>query len=129
MSSQPVHDIDSVKSLTEAALKFRDERNWQQFHTLGHLAAGLNIEAAEVQELFLWKTNAQAQTLVQSEAGRERLGEELADTLVYLLYLAHTANIDLPAALIRKLELNREKYPVEKSYNNALKYTDFESDQ
>lgn len=117
----------SLKELTEEVLAFRDARNWKQFHTLNHLVAGLNIEASEVQELLLWKTDEEAQAFIKSSEGKQRMGEELADTLAYLLYLAHASDIDLPAALRSKLIKNNEKYPVEKSYNSARKYTEYES--
>lgn len=112
----------SFAELTEEVIAFRDARNWKQFHTLNHLAAGLSIEAAELQELFLWKTSEEAQAFVQSAKGKERLGEELADILIYLLYIAREAGIDLPDALQDKLVKNGQKYPVDKSYNSARKY-------
>ena len=112
----------SFAELTEEVIAFRDARNWKQFHTLNHLAAGLSIEAAELQELFLWKTSEEAQAFVQSAEGKERLGEELADILIYLLYIAREAGIDLPNALQDKLVKNGQKYPVDKSYNSARKY-------
>ena len=107
--------------MTQDVLAFRDARNWKQFHTLNHLAAGLQIEAGELQELFLWKTDEQAQDFIQSSEGKERLGEELADCLIYLLYIAKEAGIQLPDALEDKLAKNNQKYPVEKSYNSARK--------
>ena len=105
---------DAFKKLTEQVIAFRDARNWKQFHSLNHLAAGLNIEAGELQELLLWKNDQEAQAFVQSPEGKERLGEELADVLIYLLYIAKEADIDLPAALNDKLVKNDKKYPVEK---------------
>ena len=113
---------DAFNTLTQQVIAFRDDRNWKQFHSLNHLAAGLNIEAGELQELFLWKNDQEAQEFVQSPQGKERLGEELADILIYLLYIAKEANIELPEALKDKLIKNGEKYPVEKSYNSARKY-------
>jgi NTP pyrophosphatase (non-canonical NTP hydrolase) len=113
-----------LDELTEKVLGFRDERNWAQFHSLKNLAAGLSIEAGELQELFLWKSDAEAEAYVNSEEGKTRLGEEMADVLVYLLLLADIAKIDLKAASDRKIELNAKKYPVEKSYNSATKYTE-----
>ena len=113
---------DAFQKLTEQVIAFRDARNWKQFHSLNHLAAGLNIEAGELQELFLWKNDQEVQTFVQSAEGKERLGEELADILIYLLYIAKEADIELPQALSDKLIKNDKKYPVEKSYNSARKY-------
>ena len=113
---------DNFDKLTEQVIAFRDARNWKQFHSLNHLAAGLNIEAGELQELLLWKNDREAQDFAQSPKGKERLSEELADILIYLLYIAKEADIHLPEALEDKLVKNAKKYPVEKSYNSSRKY-------
>ena len=117
---------DSFEKLTEAVLDFRNARNWEQFHTLNHLASGLSIEASELQELFLWKSDEEAKDFAASAEGKERLSEELADTLIYLLYLASQADIHLPTAIRSKLAKNHEKYPIDKSYNSARKYNELE---
>ena len=113
---------DAFSTLTQKVIAFRDARNWKQFHSLNHLAAGLNIEAGELQELLLWKNDQEAQDFVKSAQGKERLSEELADVLIYLLYIAKEADINLPEALSDKLIKNDKKYPVEKSYNSSRKY-------
>jgi len=79
---------DTIEELKQLALAFRDARNWGQFHDLKSLAMGLSIEAAELLELFLWKDKKDAGDFVASETGRRRLEEEMADVLVYLLYLS-----------------------------------------
>ena len=100
---------DAFNTLTQKVIAFRDARNWKQFHSLNHLAAGLNIEAGELQEILLWKNDQEAQDFVQSAQGKERLSEELADVLIYLLYIAKEADINLPEALSDKLIKNDKK--------------------
>jgi len=115
---------DAFAELLRAAIRFRDDRDWAQYHNPKDLSLGLSIEAAELGELFLWKTPAEAEASLEDDAFRQRLSEELADIQIFLLYLAHAADLDLPASVRRKLALNAEKYPVAKSRGNATKYTD-----
>jgi len=115
---------DTIEELKRLALTFRDERNWEQFHDLKNLAMGLSIEAAELMELFLWKDKKEAADYVTSESGKRRLEEEMADVLVYLLYLSAASGIDLADATRRKIKLNAEKYPVGKCFNSNRKYTE-----
>ncbi len=97
-------------------LKFRDERDWSQFHNAKDLAIALNIESAELLELFLWKSDVQAD--------EERLKEELADVLIYALLLAHKYNLDIEGIINEKLAKNSKKYPVEKAKGNSKKYNE-----
>ncbi len=115
---------DRFRELQEAAIRFRDERDWEQFHTPKDLALGLQIEAAEVCELFLWKTRAEAAGKLHDEEFRTRLADELADVQVFLFYLAHAAGIDLPVAVEDKMAKNALKYPADKARGNARKYTE-----
>jgi NTP pyrophosphatase (non-canonical NTP hydrolase) len=119
-------DKDSLRGLQRLALAFRDARDWRRFHTPRNLAMGLSIEAAELQELFLWKTEDEARAFIASLEGKARASEEIADVCVFLLYLAHECGIDLGDAVRAKIELNGKKYPVEKSFGKSTKYTDLE---
>jgi NTP pyrophosphatase (non-canonical NTP hydrolase) len=112
-----------MKTLTQALLKFRDERNWAQFHTLRNLIVSLNLEAAELLELTQWKSDADMVELPGDPIIYEALADECADVLLYLLLIAERAGIDLEAAAQRKLAKNAAKYPIEKSYGSSLKYT------
>jgi dCTP diphosphatase len=116
----------TVKQLQEEALKFRDERNWKQYHDPKNLAAALSIEAAELQELFLWKSKDEVQKLTSLENGKEKIGEELADIFIYLIYLADSVGVDLTDAAVKKITINKQRYPVDKSYSSNKKYTDFD---
>jgi dCTP diphosphatase len=112
----------TVRQLLRRALVFRDERNWKQFHDPKNLAAALSIEAGELQELFLWKSKEEVQQFIGSKEGRKRLGEEIADVFIYLLFLADSAGMDLSLAFDRKLTENCRKYPVDKSRGSSRKY-------
>lgn len=108
-----------MKEITERAVKFRDERNWSQFHTPKDLAISLSLEASELLENFQWKTS--------EEAIEENLGnikDELADVIIYSLLLAHELGIDPKEAIQQKIEKNEKKYPVEKAFGNRKKYNE-----
>ncbi|MFZ4535529.1 nucleotide pyrophosphohydrolase [Propionivibrio sp.] len=116
----------SIQELTQALLKFRDERNWAQFHTLRNLIVSLNLEAAELLELTQWKSEEEMSALFNEEGTQEALRDECADVLLYLLLIADKAGIDLLEAARSKLEKNAVKYPVEKAYGSSRKYTQLE---
>ena len=117
----------ALRELTEEVLKFRDARNWGQFHDLRQLIVSLNLEAAELLELTQWKSDAEIAALPADAAGREALSDECADVLLYLLLLAERAGIDLETAARDKLRKNAKKYPVEKSYGSSRKYTQLDT--
>ena len=112
----------TINELQERIRKFRDERDWMQFHNHKDMAAALAIEAAELQELFLWKQGAEIETV--SADKREKLQDELADVAVYLLELADNLGIDIAGAIIAKLEKNARKYPVHKAKGSNAKYNE-----
>ena len=111
------------KGLTEDTaneiVRFRDERNWKQFHTPKDLALSLCLEAAELLEVFQWSG-----TDLYCEEKKERIKEELADVVHYCVLLADVCDIDLDSASREKLQRNREKYPVEKAYGVSKKYSE-----
>ncbi len=111
--------MSNLKSATAALVKFRDERNWQQFHNSKDLALALSIEAAELNELFLWKTKEESENIDQ-----EKLKEELADVFAYALLLAEKHKLDVSEIVLEKIKKNAEKYPVEKAWNLATKYNE-----
>lgn len=117
-------DFDHIKKLQ---IQFRDERNWQQFHTLKNLIISLNLEAAELLELTQWKTDEELSRLAGSKDFREQLGDECADVLLYLLLVADAGGIDLIRAAERKIGKNALRYPVGQAYGSAKKYTQLEA--
>ncbi len=124
MKEQASDSSDSIAGLKKLAIDFRDRRNWKQFHDAKNLAMGLSIEAAELQELFLWKSPAETDALLATEEGREKLRDEMADIMIFLLYLSEGAGIDLARAVRDKIAKNDRKYPVDKSFGSNRKYTD-----
>src|SRR4051812_6680302 len=113
---------DPMQETIERIRKFRDERDWKQFHDPKNLAVSISIEAAELLELFQWKTGEEATRF--AAANKERVSEEIADVAIYLIELADIAGIDLAKAIQAKLEKNAKKYPVDKSRGKSTKYTD-----
>lgn len=114
----------SLQTLTERLIAFRDARDWRKFHGLKNLILSLNLESAELLELAQWKDDAEVEAALSEPAFQARLAEESADVLLYLLLICERAGIDLIKAASEKIEINAAKYPVEKARGNARKYTD-----
>jgi NTP pyrophosphatase (non-canonical NTP hydrolase) len=110
--------------LLVALLQFRQKRNWEQFHKPKDLAISLSVEAAELLEIFQWKTNEEVAALIASES-KQQIQDEVADVAIMLSYLCHDLNIDLNAAVRSKLKTNEAKYPVQKAYGNSMKYSEY----
>ena len=102
--------MSDVKELVDLLVEFRDERDWGQFHDSKNLALALSIEAAELNELFLWKKDAESEQI-----DRERLKEELADVFAYALMLAEKNGLSVSEIVKEKIIKNAQKYPVEES--------------
>jgi NTP pyrophosphatase (non-canonical NTP hydrolase) len=113
--------LSEFKELHNLLVQFRDERDWEQFHDSKNLALALSIEAAELNELFLWKKDTQVE-----QVDRDRLREELADVFAYAIMLAGRHGLDVSEIVREKIEVNAQKYPVEKSRGRANKYKDHE---
>ena len=114
---------DDLKSITEKIIKFRDERKWAQYHDPKNLSQALGIEAAELQEIFLWKTAEESRKLSKKDI--TRASEEIADIFIYLTYLCHEFEIDLFDVVLKKIQKNGVKYPVEKAKGSNKKYDEF----
>lgn len=100
---------------------FRDARDWARFHVPRHLTAALAIEAAELQETLLWKSDEEAAAALGDPAFRARWEEELADVAVCLLMCAERTGVDLRAAVDRKIDANERRYGVEEHRGVARK--------
>ena len=109
----------SYEEVISVLLKFRDDRDWEQFHDSKNLALALSIEAAELNELFLWKNLPESENIP-----KEKLKEELADVLSFAFLLAHKHGLNPFDLVLDKVVKNNEKYPVEKAKGNAKKYTE-----
>lgn len=114
--------MSDIKELTKLVTDFRDERDWKQFHNPKDLALSLVLEAAEVMEHFQWKNEEESKKHIQEH--RKEISGEIADVLYWVLLIAHDFNIDIPKALKDKIELNKVKYPINKSKGSNKKYTE-----
>jgi dCTP diphosphatase len=112
--------MSDLKKITKAAITFRDERDWEKFHTPKNLAIALSLEAGEVLEHFLWKSDTEIEKYMKTN--KEEIADELADVLHYLVTLAHAIGVELPKASAAKFRKTAIKYPVEKSRGKATKY-------
>jgi dCTP diphosphatase len=112
--------ISEVREIIEKIKKFRDERDWMQFHDPKNMSISIIIEAAELLEHFQWKTKEEVKKYV--EENKEEIRDEIADVALYLFELADNLGIDLLNAMEKKLEKNKKKYPVEKAKGKHTKY-------
>lgn len=108
--------MSEITKINEELRKFRDERDWAQFHNPKDLAIALSIEAGELLELFLWKPAENADT--------DKVKEELADVFAYAFMLADKYGLDVAQIMREKLEKNKLKYPVTKAKGSAKKYNE-----
>ena len=106
--------MKETEEIIQALLKFRNERDWEQFHNPKDLAIAINIEAGELLELFLWK-NAE-------DANKEKVKEELADIFSFAFLLAEKYGFNVNDIVLDKIKRNGEKYPVDKSKGTSKKY-------
>jgi len=111
--------MSDIKKLTEFIINFRNDRDWEQFHNSKDLAVAISIEAAELNELFLWKKLEEI-----DEVDTEKIADELSDVLVYSIMLAHKHGFDLEEIIMSKMKKNGEKYPIEKAKGKMTKYNE-----
>lgn len=111
--------MSEITEITKSLLQFRDERDWAQFHDSKNLATAISIEAAELNELFLWKNIQESE-----KVDLEKLKDELADVFAFSFLLANKHGLDVKTIVLEKIKKNAAKYPVEKSKGTAKKYTD-----
>lgn len=104
-----------LKDILDKLIRFRDDRNWKQFHSPENLAKSISIEASELLENYQWGSQ---------HANHDNIKEEVSDIFGYLLLLCNELNIDLVEETINKIKKNDEKYPKDKAYGNSKKYTD-----
>ncbi|MBN4071352.1 nucleotide pyrophosphohydrolase [Crocinitomix catalasitica] len=111
--------MSEIKEITDALIKFRDDRDWKQFHDPKNLASAISIEAGELNEIFLWKTIKESM-----EADPNKIKEELADVLTFCFLLADQQNLDVKQIILDKIAINSSKYPVDKAKGTAKKYNE-----
>ena len=105
-----------MDEIIQELIKFRNDRNWEQFHNPKDLALAINIEAGELLEEYLWKKH--------EDANREKIKEELTDIFAYAFLLADKYDFDVKEIVLDKIEKNGKKYPVEKAKGTAKKYNE-----
>lgn len=106
--------MSEINEIIDALIKFRNERDWKQFHNPKDLALAISVEASELLELFLWKSS--------DEASREKVKEELADVLAFAFLMAEKYGFNVKEILLEKIKVNEAKYPVNKAKGTAKKY-------
>lgn len=111
-----MNEMNEIENLTLKLLKFRDERDWAQFHNPKDLAIALNIESGELLEAFLWKNH--------NEARVDKVKEELSDVITYALLLAEKYDLNVTKIVEEKIEINAKKYPVDKAKGSSKKYNE-----
>lgn len=110
-----------MDEIIEKLLRFRRERDWEQYHNPKDLSMSIAIEAAELMEEFQWKTKEEVQKHINDN--KEAVSDEIADILTYLLLLANDLDIDVAQAIESKMKKNAQKYPVDKCKSKNTKYT------
>ncbi len=111
----------SLMDLKENIQSFNRERDWEQYHSPKNTTISISIEAAELLELFQWNDHT-AQDVIKKPGLMNRVKEEIADIMIYVLGMANTLNIDVSAAVTDKLRMNAKKYPVEECRGKSEKY-------
>ena len=120
-SNENVEFDDLVRKIRD----FVDERDWEQFHSPKNLSMALVVEASELVEIFQWLSEEQSLNLDPDQ--KQRVEEEAADVMNYLIRICDRLDIDLLKATDRKIQINSEKYPAEQVRGSALKYSEFKS--
>lgn len=114
---------NKLSNIQESLREFAIERDWEKFHDPKNLVMALSGEVGELTEIFQWISSEESKHLTDKQL--KQVKEEIADVFLYLLRLADVTNVDLVEAAKAKIEINRNKYPVSKSYGHSKKYTEF----
>ena len=112
--------MSDLEKLTQSIVKFRDARDWKQFHNPKDMAISLTLEAAEVLEHFQWQSPKEIEAYLQTN--KAEVAEELADVLYWVLLMNHDLGIDIVSTFEKKLKKNEVKYPLERAKGKNTKY-------
>jgi len=115
----------NITKLIEEIRKFAKDRNWEQYHIPKNISMALSVEASELVEIFQWLTPAESSNLKNDPIQIEKVKDEIADILVYLIRMVDLLDIDVNEALYNKMKKNAQKYPVDKAHGNAKKYDEY----
>ena len=113
----------SISYLKQKLAKFVKDRDWAQYHSPKNLSMSIAIEAAELMELFQWLTIEESHNLLKDKGKLEDIKDELADIALFVLEFCNMFDIDLSAAIIKKLKKNIKKYPAHLVRGKTHKYT------
>lgn len=114
--------MKSIQDAIEAVVGFRDARDWKQFHSARNLAAAISIEAGELQEVLLWKTDHEVSEFLRTPEGHKAVVNELADVLIFALLMCADTGVNPIEAIRDKVALNENRYPVDRAKGKADKY-------
>ncbi len=116
--------MSDIKQLTDLIIDFNIKRDWRQFHNPKDLALSLTLEAAEVLELFQWKSPQEIEIFIKKN--KKEIGKELADTMYWILLMSYYLKIDIIKEVKSKMRENAKKYPVNKAKGKHNKYTTYQ---
>lgn len=122
MAMTDIIDIDQAKKMMQ---DFADARDWNKFHNPKNLAMSLACEAGELLEIFKWHTEAEANKAKHDPVIKEKTEHELADILMNLIRVADLMDINLSQAVLKKNEINNQRYPADKARGSSKKYTEY----
>ncbi len=114
----------TLKQLKDRVSRFRDERDWKQYHNAKDLAIGITTESSELLGIFRFKSPDEVESLFKDRKMLLDIKDELADVCIMALALSDRYGIDLSSAINAKLRKNERKYPVSKSRGSNKKYTE-----
>jgi len=108
------------EELRKKIIKFRDDRDWKQFHTGKDLALSLSLEASELLEIYQWSGKD-----LRCEDKKSKIEEELADVFMYAILMADCYDLDIDKIIEKKLKLNIEHYPADIVRGKSKKYNQY----
>ena len=111
-------DVEKIQKMLN---DFAKKRDWEKFHSLKNLAISINIESSELLEIFQWEKNTSINQKIKKKF-KDKVSEEVADVLLYLLRFSEIANLDLEKICIKKIKKNAKKYPIKLSKGKSDKY-------
>lgn len=115
----------NISELKEMIKQFCEDREWDKYHCAKDLAIGIITEASELLEQFRFKSEDEIEELFNNREKRENILEEISDVFYFILRFSQKYEIDLSTELKKKMDINKEKYPIKKSKGSNKKYTEF----
>lgn len=118
-------DETTISQLKITVKQFCDARDWDQFHGAKDLAIGISTESAELLDIFRFKSEEEINRMFNRPETREKISDEMADVLFFILRLSQKYDMDLADAFDKKMGKNERKYPIEKARGSNKKYDEF----